>query len=273
MLERITPLILAYNEAPNIGRVLDRLAWAKRIVVVDSGSTDGTAEILAQRANVAVYTRPFDRHADQWNFGLRETGIDTDWVLALDADYVLSEALIEELRSLSPPTDSAGFRARFRYCIGGEPIRSGAYPPVVVLYRRDGAEYVQDGHTQRVRVPGRIEALTATIDHDDRKPLGRWLDSQKAYARLEADHLQTATVAALGRVDRLRRWGWIVPPLMFLYTFVWRLGFLDGRAGLYYAAQRTYAELLLALELLDRRLLPGGRNEPAGPEPISGKRP
>jgi len=254
MLDRITPLILTFDEAPNIERTLSRLGWARRIVVVDSGSTDGTLELLERHSNVAIFRRTFDRHADQWNFGLRETGIDTDWVLALDADYVLSGALIDELRALSPAPGVAGFRARFRYCVLGEPIRSGAYPPVVVLFRREGAEFVHDGHTQRVRVPGRADLLQGLVDHDDRKPLRRWLDSQRSYAHLEADHLETAPKNSLGRVDRLRRWAWIVPPLMFIYTFVWRLGFLDGRRGFYYAAQRTYAELLLALELLDRRM-------------------
>jgi glycosyltransferase involved in cell wall biosynthesis len=83
--EQITPLVLTYNEAPNIGRVLDRLAWAGRVVVVDSYSDDATEMIAKTYPNVAWIQRAFDCHANQWNFGLRETGIDTEWVLALDA--------------------------------------------------------------------------------------------------------------------------------------------------------------------------------------------
>jgi len=254
MLDRITPLILTYDEAPNVERTLGKLGWARRIVVVDSGSTDGTLESLARRPNVAIYRRPFDRHADQWNFALRETAIDTEWVLALDADYVLSDSLVEELRMLESAAGVSGYRARFRYCIFGRPLRCGAYPPVIVLFRRESAEYVQDGHTQRVRVQGAIENLRATIDHDDRKPLARWLESQRKYAILEADHLESAAPGALGRVDRLRLWALAVPPMMFVYTYFWKRGFLDGWAGFLYAAQRTYAELLLAIELVDRRL-------------------
>jgi hypothetical protein len=96
--------------------------------------------------------------------------------------------------------------------------------------------------------------LNNPIDHDDRKSLARWLDSQKSYARIEADHLEHSVASDLRFVDRLRLMIWAAPMLMFVYTFFARGGFLDGRWGLYYSMQRTYAELLLALELLDRRL-------------------
>ena len=82
----ITVLIITYNEARNIERVLSKLGWAQRILVVDSGSTDGTLELLAAHANVDVVHRPFDTFADQCNFGLQQVW--TPWALSLDADYV-----------------------------------------------------------------------------------------------------------------------------------------------------------------------------------------
>ena len=106
---KITPLILTFNEAPNIERTLAKLAWADDVVVVDSGSTDGTREILARHPNVRVFVRTFTTHAEQWNFGLVQTGIQTDWVLALDADYVLSAALVETCQVAS---HVAGFHQR-----------------------------------------------------------------------------------------------------------------------------------------------------------------
>jgi glycosyltransferase involved in cell wall biosynthesis len=250
----ITALLLTHNEAPNIERTLARLDWARRIVVVDSGSTDGTLEILARHANVAVHSRAFDRFADQWNFALKETGIDTDWVLALDADYLIPGEFIDELRHLDPLDGIDGYRVRFRYCILGRPIRCGAYPPVVVLYRRARGRYVQDGHTQRAQVEGRVADLESRIDHDDRKPLSRWLASQRDYARIEADHLARSDPTALSWQDRIRLLVVVAPPAMFAYVYFLRGGILDGRHGLYYALQRAYAELLLSLELLDRKL-------------------
>src|SRR5258708_7588126 len=82
MLDQITPLILTHNEAPNIGRTLAELSWASDIVVVDSFSDDETLEIVSRFPQVRVYQRQFDSHENQWNFGLRETGIDSEWLLA-----------------------------------------------------------------------------------------------------------------------------------------------------------------------------------------------
>ena len=108
MLNDITPLILTFNEAPNIERTLGQLAWARDVVIVDSMSTDRTRELAtARHPGVRWFERPFTTHAEQWNFGLEETSISTEWVLALDADFVLSDALVEELKQLRPETASA----------------------------------------------------------------------------------------------------------------------------------------------------------------------
>src|SRR5690348_6286896 len=191
MLDQITPLILTYNEAPNIGRTLAALARARDIVVVDSFSNDETLEIAASFPQVRVFQRAFDSHRNQWEFGLRETGIKTDWVLALDADYIVTQQAAGELKSLRPETATAAYRAKFIYCIHGKQLRSGVYPPVTILYRREAASYVEDGHTQRVVIDGYVEELGAPLLHDDRKSLRRWLASQVRYAELERERLIT----------------------------------------------------------------------------------
>ena len=71
-LNQITPLILTYNEAPNIQRTLKNLTWAKQIVVIDSFSTDKTIEILKNFKQVSIFQRQFDSHASQWNYGLNQ---------------------------------------------------------------------------------------------------------------------------------------------------------------------------------------------------------
>ena len=152
MINNITPLILTFNEAPNIERTLRRLTWAKRIVVIDSYSSDDTIAILREFPQVDVYQREFDTFASQCNYGLRH--IKTDWALSLDADYVLTDDFIEELKSLRPQESTNSYSAKFKYCIFGKPLRGTMYPPRRVLYRCDKAIYVDDGHAHHVVVEG-----------------------------------------------------------------------------------------------------------------------
>src|SRR5689334_14982611 len=245
MLDQITPLILTYNEAPNIGRTLAALKWARDIVVVDSFSNDETLEIVSSFPQVRVFQRAFDTHRHQWEFGLWVTGIESEWVLALDADYVVTNEAVAELQTLRPDETTAAYRAQFAYCIHGKKLHSGIYPPVTVLYRREAASYVQDGHTQRIVVAGRVEELRSTLLHDDRKPLRRWLNSQARYAELETQKLLTTERAALGFRDRVRLWLVVVPLATLLYCLFVRGGIFDGWRGLYYALQRTFAELMI----------------------------
>lgn len=251
MLHQITPVILTYNEAPNIGRTLSRLTWAQDIVVVDSCSTDETRPIAESHAQVRVHERAFDNAAAQWNHAVHQTGIATTWILALDADYVLPDNFVSELQGLEPGDATAGYEASFVYCHDGRPLRGSAYPPVTVLYRRDRGKYVQDGHTQRVRIDGPVGRLNTPIWHDDRKPLGHWLQSQLKYARLEADKLKARSWSELGWTDRLRLLKVVTPALMPFYCLLLKGNIFDGRAGLYYTLQRTFAELLLSLYLID----------------------
>lgn len=262
MLNRTTPLILTHNEAPNIGRTLEQLRWARDIVVVDSFSDDGTLQILSSFPQVRPYQREFDSHESQWNFGLKKTEITSEWVLALDADYVLTKECQEELKAIQPAPDIKGYRARFIYCVNGRRISSGIYPPVTVLYRPSEASYVQDGHTHKLVLDGRIENLRSAILHDDRKPLSRWFQAQARYTQLEAEKLLSSNPASLRWTDRIRRWRIIAPAAMLLYCLILRGGVFDGWAGFYYAFQRALAELMLSLYLLEHDLSGSEKSSP-----------
>ncbi|HUR41131.1 MAG TPA: glycosyltransferase family 2 protein [Verrucomicrobiae bacterium] len=241
----ITPLILTFNEAPNIDRSLAALSWASEVVVVDSNSTDATRDILARYPEVRVVARTFAGHAAQWNVALRETGVTTPWVLALDADYRLSEALVAEIRDVQPPEDISGFRVPFVYLVDGKLLRGSLYPPSIVLFRRERGEYVQDGHTQRLRLVGRIAELRNPIYHDDRKSFDHWRNAQRKYMRLEARKLRSTPLAQLSWPDRARRF-LLGPVLVVPYCLFGKGLVLDGSAGLKYTGQRFYTELLLA---------------------------
>jgi len=253
MLDLITPLILTYNEEPNLRRTLQRLAWAKSIVVMDSFSTDATLQIAAEFPNVRVLQRKFDTFAEQINYALDHAQLAGDWVLTLDADYVLSDELVAELATLAPPADVAGYRCAFRYCVQGAPLRASLYPPSVVLFRRQAGRYHNDGHAYRLTLAqGSVLPLNGRIDHDDRKPFSRWMASQVSYARQEAEKLSAASWSELPWQDRARKVPFLAPVLVLPYCLIVKRCALDGRAGLTYAAQRTIAECVLSFSLLRR---------------------
>jgi glycosyltransferase involved in cell wall biosynthesis len=250
--DQITPLIITYNEAPNIARTVAKLSWAKRIVVIDSGSTDETLDMLRSFPQVDVIQHRFSDFAGQCNFGLTQVG--TAWVLSLDADYELSDVLVEELAGLRAPDRVAGYQARFVYRIHGRALRGTLYPPRIVLYRKDGARYGNEGHGHRVAINGEILPLAGVIYHDDRKALARWFDSQQRYAQAEAGYLIATPREKLKRSDRIRRLGWLAPIGVVFYTLFVKGCILDGWPGWYYALQRLCAETLIALEIIERRL-------------------
>jgi hypothetical protein len=252
MFDLITPMIITYNEEANLQRVLDRLTWAKRILIIDSGSTDRTLEIARLCPQAEVIHHPFSDFASQCNFGLAQ--VETPWVLSLDADYELSAQLVDEIKHLDPDPGLAGFSTRFIYRVYGRALRGTLYPPRVVLYRKDEARYENEGHGHRVKIDGRTQMLGGAIFHDDRKPLTRFVNSQQRYARDEAKYLSAVRTEPLSRTDKIRRSGIAAPILVLFYTLIARGCLLDGLAGWHYALQRLIAESLIALELIDQRL-------------------
>ena len=265
-MDDLTALILTYNEQENISRALDSISWIPQIIVVDSYSTDETVKLASGYSNVTVVQRAFDSFANQCNFGLEH--VTTDWVLSLDADYVVTPELREQIRMLDPNSSVAGYSVDFRYCIFGQPLRASLYPARTVLYRRKLAQYRDEGHGHRVTVDGQIEKLPGKIDHDDRKPLSRWIESQDRYARLEARYLLNADsglsvnghqlsggTRELKPQDRLRLAIYFAPIVMFFYLLFGRGLILDGWRGWYYVVQRTIAEFLLSIRLIERKKL------------------
>jgi glycosyltransferase involved in cell wall biosynthesis len=251
VLDQITPVLLTYNEAENIGRTLSRLAWAKDIVVVDSGSTDATRAILAGVPQVRVFTRPFDNLVNQWTYATHETGIATPWLLRLDADYQLTDTLLAELAQLDPDRAVSAYCIAFDYAIFSRKLMASLYPPKPILLRA-GEFLVEDkGHTEKWTVKGTVLALKARVVHDDWKPTESWINSQGRYMRRELEML---------RVRRTGLAGWLrlKPPLMpmavFLYCLFAKGLILNGRAGLFYALQRMLAEAVLSLMVLEDKL-------------------
>jgi hypothetical protein len=252
----VTPAVLTLDEEPNLGRTLEALRWAARVVVVDSGSRDGTERVARSFPNVAWFARPFDSHAAQWEFALRGTGIATDHVLALDADMEVPPPLVEEIRDRFLPGAFAGGEVPFEYRYEGRRLRGSLLAPQLRIFRRDAVRVAQAGHTQAFAVDGPVYRFRAAVIHDDRKPLERWVAAQLRYAELEEGRLADGKAAGLGA--RLRRTGLAAP---FVGGAAWLRagGPFGGAAAARYALERAAFECLLGIRVINRRLRGEGR--------------
>ena len=254
MLADITPVILTYNESANIGRSLERLTWAREVVIVDSGSTDDTLAIAARFPNARVVHRPFDSHSRQWKFATSETGVTSGWILRLDADYMMEPALRDEIAALVPDQATAAYRIAFTYCMEGKPLRASLYPAQPVLFRRGREAFVQDGHTEKLGIDGPVVPLKSRLLHDDRKSIERWFQSQSRYQAAEAEKLATRPWSELSWPDRLRCTRVLGPVAVAVHCLFVKGLVFDGSAGLFYTAQRVTADMILSMHLLRRDL-------------------
>jgi len=258
-MQALTALIITFDEAPNIERVLSLLTWVERVIVLDSGSTDGTVEICHRFANVELHHRPFDSLASQCNYGL--SLVQTEWCLSLDADYLVPPASARELREAIARGDRDGYYAQLAYCVAGHRLRRAILPARIVLFRTARGHYAQDGHAHRLVLDGEAGLLREPVLHDDRKPLRRWLASQETYAQQEVAKLTSTSWKELSWPDRIRRCGVVAPWLVPAYYLLGKGGFRDGWAGLDYAAQRALAELVLSIKLIEQTRLTTGTHE------------
>lgn len=252
MLENITPLILTCDESVNISRCLEKLRWAKRIVMVDSFSHDDTCSISEKFGNVDFFQRRFDSFAAQANWGIGKAT--TEWVLSLDADYVLTDDLIVEISQLNLSQAVDGYFVSFKYCMAGRPLRSTLLPPREVLFRKDKAYYVQDGHAHKLKNAGVSAILENYIYHDDRKAFMRWWQAQLKYSKQEAEKLTSFLFGDLNPQDKLRKMIFFAPVVVLFYCLFWKGLIWDGWNGVIYSFQRMLAELLLSFNLI-RKLL------------------
>lgn len=252
-LQAITPMVLCFNERENIERCLQHLTWARQVIVLDEGSTDGTLAICGKFPNVQVEQMQKGLSlADKCNRGLEK--VNTEWILSIDSDYMLTDAFVKQVRELQPSASVTGYQAPFQLAFFGSAIPNTLYPPRSILYRKQAASYGQDGHAHRVRLTGEVHSLTAPIIHDDRKSVVRWFHSQARYASEEAEKITKEKWENLRTQDRLRRMIVVAPPLVGIWTYLVKGMAWHGWGGVYYTLMRICAELMLSLALLDKML-------------------
>ena len=263
-------VILTLNEERDLPRCLASVASCDDLVVVDSGSTDRTAEI-ARAAGARVFTRRFDTFAGQRNFAQREIAFRHRWVFHLDADEQFTPELDAECRAAAARTDLEGFYAAPKMLWDGRWLRRCTdFPAYQARYvRAPEFEFIDVGHGQREALHMRMGYLRASYLHDlSSGGDAEWLEKHGRYARIEArTHAAlTRERAGLGnllhrdpllRRRALKRLSYILPArpaLRFFYQYVLRGGFLDGAAGLHYCRLLARYERFCAEEMRLLRL-------------------
>jgi glycosyltransferase involved in cell wall biosynthesis len=237
MQQTLSVAIITKNEEANLARTLASVRFADQIVVLDSGSIDRTIEI-AHAANAAVYEEPWQGFAAAKNSAIAKcTGA---WVLSLDADEELTPELQTEIQSLlssNPPVDA--YRIRRRNLFLGRWIKHGGfYPdPKLRLFRRAAAiltttpQFEDRPVHETIAFDGNAATLDYDLIHHAYPTLENYIEHMDRYSTLGSELL-----VASGKVSR----SWpafvcnvvLVPKLTFLWNYVFRLGFLDGREGL-----------------------------------------
>ena len=254
-MEDVTFVILSKNEEINIKDCIDSIrGFAKRVVVVDSGSTDRTVE-LAKELGADVYVHPFENYARQFNWGLDHTNITTKWTFRLDADERLTPALCEELSRLMKEHDNDDVNGvtmeAYLYFMGRIMKHGGAQKRKLMLFKT-GIGRVEDRKMDEHTIlsSGTAVSCKEKFIHHDFKDMTFWINKLNWYATREMqdyfDYIngKDANIHAEDKeIEKIRskKFGlyykfplFIRCWLMFVYAYVFQLGFLDGKEGFIY---------------------------------------
>jgi len=231
----LSVVLITLNEAANLPRTLASVRELGEIIVVDSGSTDATLDI-ARSFGARIFSEPWKGFAAQKNSAIAHAT--TDWILSLDADEEVSPALAREIQTLlaGQPACSAYFVSRLNHFLG-VPLRHGGYwpDPKLRLFRRGAARFIESPVHETMQILGQSDGPTGRLNghliHHCYPTLSDYIEHMNRYSTLAAQALVTSGRARAS-------WLWLAwnallnPAATFLYNYVVRLGFLDGRAGL-----------------------------------------
>ncbi len=259
----VSVLVVTKNEEAVIARCLDALSDFDEVIVVDSSSSDCTAEIAGDMGVQVVDFVWNGQYPKKRQWCLDHIDIQHDWVFWVDADEVVPPALVEEIRALD--FNCVGYFVQGQYVWNGLVLTYGMRNNKIMLFDRKAMAFpvVDDlecpamgeieGHYQPImKSPGRIGQLNATLLHYANDDRGRWASRHDRYAQWEA-HMNRKCAWPEDPIwwrehlkDFLRA-SFLRPYVMFSYSYFLKFGFLDGRAGFDFArARKLYCDMVLA---------------------------
>ncbi len=257
----VSAIILTYNEQANIRSCIAGLAWCDEVIIVDSGSDDDTVNLArAMRSDVRVFENSFEDFGQQRNWALDNTHPRNQWVLFVDADELCTEEFFAEVGQFIEETDCVGgYIAGRNYFMGKWLKHSTMFPSYQLRLLRIGeVRYEKAGHGQREVVDGKLAYLKEGWRHESfSKGVAEWIARHNNYStqevililKLRQEKMQWFDLFSplpIKRRRALRRLSVrlpFTPVLMFVYTYLFRLGVLDGLPGL------TYCSLVMAHQI------------------------
>ncbi len=279
----VSVVVPVKNEEANLPRCLASIAWADEIWVVDSGSTDSTGAIAEEFGAKVVQFQFNGSWPKKKNWALENISFAHEWVLLLDADETLPESAEEEIRSIvTSPAGPDGYWINRRFNFLGQWLRHAYYPNWnlrLFRHRLGRFEKLTDAPTEsgdvevheHVIVKGETARLRAEMDHFAFPTVASFMEKHNRYSNWEArvafdrahgrgPALQDSRVGIRRLLRRISVKLPFRPTLRFLYVYLWQRGFLDGRAGFYFARLHATYEFLCVvktheLELREKRLL------------------
>jgi glycosyltransferase involved in cell wall biosynthesis len=289
----VSAMVFTLDEELHLPSCLAALAWTDDVIVVDSFSRDRT-EAIARAAGARFYQHAFEGFGKQRVWALGNTDPKYEWILILDADERVTPELARELERILPatPENVAAFRVKRRFHMWGRWLkRSNLYPTWVVrLVRKGRVRYVDRGHAETQETSGEVRDLENDLIDENRKGLDEWFERQNRYSTKEAE-FELRQEAVPGRVhglfarDPLARRASLKllasrlpfrPALYFVYTYLLRGGFLEGRDGLVFCLMKSAYQRMIVVKKHDmRRRRSSGNGLPAledRPEPTRDRR-
>jgi glycosyltransferase involved in cell wall biosynthesis len=283
----VSVLILTRNEAIHIERcVASARLLTRRVFVVDSESSDGTAEI-ARAAGAQVFSRAFDRFADKLNWSSDEIDFPTPWVFRLDADEVLTDKLIERLPGFvaAASLDVSGIYLRRQLWFMGQWVRhGGVYPSYTMRLWRRGTAFCESRDLDEHMILRRGTAMRCELDIIDHPlcDISTWVDKHNRYSTLEARSADREEDQAgslikpdlFGASPQRARWLklkvfyrlplFVRPFLYFCYRYLFRLGFLDGTVGfIFHFMHGLWYRVLVDAKIMEARRLAHESSKPS----------
>lgn len=266
----VTVMIFTLNEEVHLSSCLAALDWCDDIIVVDSFSTDRT-EAICREHGVRFFQHRFEGFGFQRNWALDHTDPRYSWILILDADERVPVELARELgeKAANSLSEVGAYQVRRRFYLWGRWLKhSSLYPTWVVRFiHRDRVRYLNRGHAETQQVLGEVRNLEHDLIDENLKGIDEWFERQNRYSRKDALYeLEQARSAppwrklivgnALERRAALKALAARLPArglLYFLYAFIWRRGFLDGRDGFLFCRMRGMYQTMVAVKKYDLR--------------------